>query len=163
VPKAERWQHEDVGKLAEVARKVADSMLRRFELPEGQAQEIALEILLRNLDQQVDCTGEAFSFFAVSLVNRARSWKRHQRVVAEYKAKAALEEPQTGAEPDGGEAAAKVARAWALLTPKEQKIFVAVADDEPREAIAERLQISRAGIDQIISRARKKLQSQGLP
>lgn len=51
----------------------------------------------------------------------------------------------------------ELARAQALLTPRELDIFVAIAAGEERDDIARAFGTSRANIDQLVSRARKRL------
>lgn len=48
-------------------------------------------------------------------------------------------------------------RVAALLSPREQQIFAAIADGEDRDDIAAALGTSRANIDQLVSRARRRL------
>lgn len=51
----------------------------------------------------------------------------------------------------------ELARAQARLTPRELEIFVAIAAGDDRDDIAKLLGTSRANIDQLVSRARKRL------
>lgn len=160
---AERWQSEDVAKLYAIALKVAPSQLRSFDLPGGLPEDLAADILTTKLNQQVDCVGVPFSFFVVSLQNKAKSWKRHQRVRANYQERQSAPEPEPIAEHDGSEVERRLAKAWGVLTDRERDIFERIGRDEPREEIASRLGTSRTNVDQLISRARKKLERKGLP
>lgn len=162
VPKAERWQHEDVGKLYAIALKVAPSQLRSFELPDGLPEDLAADLLTAKLNQQVDCVGTAFSFFVASLQNKAKSWKRHQRVRLNHQERQAVSETEPTEEPDGTEVERRLAKARKVLTDREREIFEQIGREERREEIAARLGTSRTNIDQLISRARKKLARKGL-
>lgn len=51
----------------------------------------------------------------------------------------------------------EVERVTALLTPRERQVFAAIASGEDRDDIAEALGTSRANIDQLVSRARRRL------
>lgn len=163
VPEAERWQSEDVARLYMIAVKVAPGWLRGFELPTGLAEDLAADLLAQKLNQLIDCTGRAFAFLLVSLENRAKSWKRHQGVKARYQATRAASDAPVSDEPDRGQPDDEALKALGLLNAKEREIFVSLGREESREDIAKRLGTSRANIDQIISRARKRLAAKGLP
>lgn len=50
---------------------------------------------------------------------------------------------------------------WARLSPKEQELLGAIAEDEDRDALARHWNTSRNNIDQLVSRARKRLTKDG--
>lgn len=157
-----RWQSVDVARLYEIALRVAPSLLARFSLPEGLPQDMASDLLTQRLNKLVDCGAKPFTLLAVSLWNRAKSWKRHQRVQANHREREAASEPEPIDEDDGGKAEDRRMKAWAVLTDKEKDIFERLSREEPRDDIAKTLDTSRANVDQIISRARKRLKQKGL-
>jgi RNA polymerase sigma factor (sigma-70 family) len=153
-----RWESRDVGRLYEIAQAAAPGLLRSFELTTQLPQDLASELLSRELAKLVECEGDAFAYFVVALRHEAIDWLRRgaSRVAADPPERA------SPAEEDQRRARDELEDVWTALSSKEREVFAALAQGESREALAARFKTSRANIDQIVSRARAELTRRGL-
>lgn len=157
VPPEERWTHPDLGRLHELIREIAaQCLVQRFKLERSQSEELATDLLLSKLGPLIEAQ-VPYPYLLTSLKNAARSWLRSPKNTVG-------EPPKSDQGADGqakAEAVAELSRVWEQLTPKEREIFSAIAAGEEREQLAARFNMTRATLDQQISRARKRLREAG--
>lgn len=157
------WSCRALGRLFALAEEDGRKALRSFA---GEMGDAAIDDLIHDLlvDQLIPIVqaDEPRGYFRRALVRRAISRKRKgsSRVEA-----ASEQEPPPSGPLDVVEQthAARLDRAaaWARLSPREQEVLSALGEGEDRDALAERWGTTRNNIDQIISRARRRLAEVG--
>ncbi len=136
--------------------KEGPGLLGSMGIDRERASDLITDLLLRQLDKLI-VAKIPFPFFVTSVKNKGRDWLRKTRreVVSEPKV------DRAGTQDDASEAVVHLRAVWQTLTPKEREIFSALQAGEDRDGIARSLRTSRANIDQLISRARKRLKDGG--
>lgn len=148
-----------MGRLFALAEEDGRAALHRFA---GEMDDAAMVDLIRNLlvAKLVLVVGseEPRGYFWKALVRAAISRKRKgsTRVEPTPEQEPAPEEPVDAAE-QAHAVRLDLAAAWARLSPREQEILGAIGEGEDRDALAGRWGTTRNNIDQIVSRARKRL------
>lgn len=168
LPREERWRSKDVVRLFELAPTIAKRTLAGHWTRIGpeDVEDLAKDLLAQNLHGFLDVDpsthgGSAAVYFQQALRNRAVSWHRRMSRLEGDPDRALARVSALAAEENSGSAGAEVDQILSRLTPLEREVFAAIQAGEAREAIAERFNTSRANIDQIVSRARRRLRKQG--
>jgi DNA-binding NarL/FixJ family response regulator len=131
-------------------------VLRGFRvIDEARREDLVVDLLVERLAALLRAQRPR-AFFRAMVYNAARSWLRRGDAVV-------LEEgdPQDGERAPWGvddDAAARIdgRRALLRMTLREQRILVLVGLGDDREAIAKEFRTSRANVDQIVSRVRRR-------
>lgn len=142
----------------ECAMRQAAFTLRSFERQLGQDRlvDLAHDVLLRW--RRIIAADSPRAYLIVCLLNQARSWMRRQDApVVEDPPEVPPPDPDTGAEENRRIAALDFRRRRDLLTPREQTIVSAELAGQTRAEIAEALGTTRANVDQILNRMRRRL------
>ena len=128
--------------------------------PDGvreQVEDIVHKLLFEKLEAILKADNPR-SYFTTAVRHAAFDLQRKDRRLMFDEGRASDHLPARGSEPDEVVIArAEAERALALLSPREQEIFSAIAEGEDRDDIAAVLGTTRANIDQIVSRARRRL------
>lgn len=159
---------EDVARFYALAHALAPSVLSTFRLGREDVEDLVGDLLATKLQELVGREDaprdDARSYFCASLKNRAISWRRKKatRVEEDRPLDAPGEEHTTRPERalDAREGLRVVE---ALLTHREREVLSAIHEGVAREDLAAALKTTRPNIDQIVRRARVKLQKAGLP
>jgi DNA-directed RNA polymerase specialized sigma24 family protein len=142
-------------RLYELALEDGPRLLARFQRRLGDERIVDLvhDLLATKADAIIEAD-EPRALFCTALQRRAISWLRRGDAAV------ASERPERGAEhEDEGERQRFLVDARAALdglTPRERAMAVAVALGEEREAVAREFKTTRANVDQILSRIRRK-------
>lgn len=148
----------DLPRLYRLACDEARHALRRF--PEGvrvQVDDLVHDLLFEKLASILGATNPR-AFFVTAVRNAAIDLQRRERRFVEDGERSMDREParDRGAE-EVVAARAEAARVLALLSPREREIFSAIAAGEDRDEVAVVLGTTRSNIDQLVSRARRRL------
>lgn len=152
-----RQSKEHLPALYELAREDGPRFLARFRRRLGDERIVDLvHDLLATKAEAIALADEPRALFCTALQRRAISWLRRGDA-------AVIEAPPSGAVGTVPEDEAERQRflvdaraALDELTPRERMVAVAVALGEEREEIARELKTSRANVDQIVSRIRRR-------
>jgi RNA polymerase sigma factor (sigma-70 family) len=168
LPREERWRNKDVVRLFELAPTIAKRALAGHWTRIGpeDIEDLAKDLLAHNLHGFVDVDpstygGSAAAYFQQALWNRAVSWHRRMSRLEGDSDRALARLSAQPFEESSESAGAEVDQILSRLTRLEREVFAAIQAGVAREAIAERFDTSRANIDQIVSRARRRLRKQG--
>lgn len=170
---AEEWREvvDEIARAAHRTRSPAQARLYRIAVDEGrnalrnfppdirgQADDLVHDQLYAKLDAIVGAASPR-ALFITMIRNAAIDVQRRQkRFVREDEPDAEPRVADEGEPLDEATAARfEAVRVVAALTARERQVFAAVASGEERDDIARVLGLSRAGVDQIVSRARKRL------
>jgi RNA polymerase sigma factor (sigma-70 family) len=153
---AQRTKSRDFRLLYELAMKEGPGLLGSMGIDHERASGLITDLFLRELDKLVTAQ-VPFPYFVTSVRHAGIDWLRKTRreVVSEPKV------DRAGTQDEASEAVVHLRAVWQTLTPKEREIFSALQAGEDRDGIARSLRTSRANIDQLISRARKRLKDGG--
>lgn len=154
---SERVRSADFGRLYELAIAIGRRLLAKLALDDERARDLVADLLVSKLDDLVEAT-DPYPYFCMAVKNAGKSWLR--RPTAKVRADATDERVTPGDAP--ASARLELDRVLVRLRQEEVEIFAAIAVGEDREVIARRYRTTRANIDQIISRARKRLKDEGL-
>jgi len=148
-----------LARLYRLAMTAATTALARFPLDiQGQAEDLVHDLLHEKLDAIVGAHNPRGLFVTAIRRNAIDLQRRDKRLVHEDEDDPATQPPDPSAPVDEALASRQEAeQLTATLSPKERQVFAAIAAGEEREDIARALGTSRANIDQIVSRARKRL------
>lgn len=143
--------------LAEAdARRLLAGFVRQGKLDEARIHDLVGDWLLRDgrVGALLDADqGRPRQLFATSILRAALSWGRRRaaKVVAHENG------PELAVPPPDHVFLLHARQRLAALAPRDRDVIVAVHAGEDREALARHYGISRAAIDQIVSRARRTL------
>lgn len=153
------WPSRALVRLFALAEEDGRRALRSFtgEMDDAAIVDLIRDLLVAQLHAVLEAE-EPRGFFWRALVRRAISRKRKGSSRVEPTPE--QEPPPSG--PLDAEEQNRISRldraaAWARLSPREQEVLSALAEGEDRDALAERWGTTRNNIDQIISRARRRL------
>lgn len=149
------------GALYELVRREGRGMLRSFQkIDDARKDDLAFDALDAALPALLRADSPR-AYFAKALRNKALSWRRSPRA-AVASPDGASEARGSGGPVDGEERLAlarlDAGRALDALRPRERAVLLADAEGWSREEIAAMLCTSRANVDQIVSRARRRVQ-----
>ncbi len=141
----------------EEAPRVLASFRRSKRLDDERIADLTRDLLVNELASIVDATNPQ-AYFVTCLVNAARSWLRRgdARVASSGEVGGAHEvRHSTTAAPDHA-LRIDVADFMGTLSQRERDVLIGVGNDVDRQVLARLLGTSRANVDQIVSRARKR-------
>jgi len=148
-----------LARLYRLAVTAATTALARFpsEIQE-QVEDLVHDLLHEKLDAILEAHNPRGLFVTAIRRSAIDLQRRDRRLVQEDEDDASTQARDPSAPVDEALAARQEAeRLSATLSPKERQVFAAIAAGEEREDIARAMGTSRANIDQIVSRARKRI------
>jgi DNA-directed RNA polymerase specialized sigma24 family protein len=132
-------------------------VLAKLALDDERARDLVADLLVAKLDDLVE-SADPYPYFCTAVRNAGRSWLR--RPTAKVRPDSGV--ARVTQEDASASARLELERVVIRLRPQEAEIFAAIAVGEDRDALARSYGTTRANIDQIISRARKRLKDEGL-
>jgi DNA-directed RNA polymerase specialized sigma24 family protein len=141
----------------EEAPRVLSSFRRSKRLDDERIADLTGDLLLNDLASIIDATNPQ-AFFVTCLTNAARSWLRRgdARVAAPGVVGGSREASQSATAAPDHALRIDVADFMETLSQRERDVLIGVGNDVDRQVLARLLGTSRANVDQIVSRARKR-------
>jgi RNA polymerase sigma factor (sigma-70 family) len=141
-----------------------ESFRRSGKLDEARIADLTRDLVIGALPAILEAVNP-HAYFVAAIVNAARSWLRRgsARVVSPGDRSAAHDETHPVAVAPDLESCIDASDFMLTLSERERSVLQALGHGEDRDAIARALGLTRANVDQIISRARRRFRREDEP
>lgn len=141
-----------------------ESFRRSGKLDDARIADLTRDLVIDALPAMLEAVNP-HAYFVAAIVNAARSWLRRgsARVVSPDDRSAAHDETHPAAVAPDLESWIDASDFMLTLSERERSVLQALAHGEDRDAIARALGLTRANVDQIISRARRRFRREDEP
>jgi DNA-directed RNA polymerase specialized sigma24 family protein len=151
------WEGDGFAALYALALREGRRTLRGFRtLDDARRDDLAAEVITRRLREVAGATRPR-AYFRVALRRTALSWIRGERLTLREEGEVEYVEGPLDEEETRAVYAIDARGALAGMGARERAVLVADACGEAREAIAKAWGTSRANVDQIVSRGRRRV------